>query len=166
MPRQSPRLGVTAISNNQSCGPSLSPCRGTSDSTSRPAIGSSSASFSGGALKATNSFNQLKVNFMRLEWIPPALRPWHLSTRSVGCNPPKRTLLRQGYGGYPPRIHPRVYTRGFLRRGLIVLRLGTHRFLEHRLLRGIAEFERELRDFAPLGEPDTLVLLHILNDFL
>src|SRR5207344_498806 len=31
-------------------------------------------------------------------------------------NPPKRTLLRQGYGGYPPRIHPRVYTRGFVRR--------------------------------------------------
>ena len=48
----------------------------------------------------------------------------------VGRNPPKRTLLaysaeatasaakagRQGYGGYPPRIHPRLYTRGFLRR--------------------------------------------------
>src|SRR5688572_22739801 len=25
--------------------------------------------------------------------------------------------LRQGYGGYPPRIHPRVYTRGILRGG-------------------------------------------------
>src|SRR3990167_1095072 len=43
-------------------------------------------------------------------------RPWHLSTRFVGRNPPKRTLLRQGYGGYPPRIHPRGYIRGFLRR--------------------------------------------------
>src|SRR3990172_7787375 len=56
-------------------------------------------------------------------------RPWHLSTRFVGRNPLKRTLLaysaeavasaakagRQGYGGYPPRIHPRVNTRGFLR---------------------------------------------------
>src|SRR3990167_861471 len=64
------------------------------------------------------------------QWSPTAVRPWHLSTRFVGRNPPKRTLLaysaeaaasaakagRQGYGGYPPRIHPRVYTRGFLRR--------------------------------------------------
>jgi hypothetical protein len=23
---------------------------------------------------------------------------------------------RQGYGGFPPRIYPRVYTHGFLRR--------------------------------------------------
>ena len=28
---------------------------------------------------------------------------------SVGRNPPKRILLRQGYGGYPPRIHSGVY---------------------------------------------------------
>src|SRR3990172_4246116 len=51
-----------------------------------------------------------------VSWRPTALRPWHPSTRFVGRNPPKRTLVRQGYGGYPPRIHPRVYTRGLLRR--------------------------------------------------
>src|SRR3990172_11968523 len=62
-------------------------------------------------------------------WSPTALRPWHLPHASsggtlrpssavadFGRRRPKRTLLRQGYGGYPPRIHPRVYTRGFLRR--------------------------------------------------
>ena len=58
---------------------------------------------------------------MSLSWSPTALRPWHLSTHFVGRNPPKHTLLRQGYGGYPPRIHPRVYTRGFLRRRVNVL---------------------------------------------
>jgi hypothetical protein len=47
---------------------------------------------------------------------PRPLRPWHLSTCFVRWNPPKRTLLRPGYGGYPPRIHPQVYTRGFLRK--------------------------------------------------
>src|SRR3990172_1123677 len=59
---------------------------------------------------------------------PRGLR--HLFTSFVGRNPPKRNILaysaeaaasaakagRQGYGGYPPRIHPRVDTRGFLRR--------------------------------------------------
>src|ERR671918_913005 len=72
MPRQSPRFGVTAISNNQSsrwlCGSN----KGTTDSTSSPAIVSNSASFRGGSLIATNSFNQLKVNFIgqigELEW--------------------------------------------------------------------------------------------------
>jgi hypothetical protein len=31
-------------------------------------------------------------------------------------NPPKQIRLRQGYGGYPFRIHPRPSGRGFLRR--------------------------------------------------
>ena len=57
------------------------------------------------------------------------LRP-SSAVADFGRRRPKRTLLaysaeavasaakagRQGYGGYPPRIHPRVYTRGFLRR--------------------------------------------------
>ncbi len=47
---------------------------------------------------------------------PHGLTPVAPSAHLVGRNPPKRILLRQGYGGYHPRIHPRVYTRGFLRR--------------------------------------------------
>jgi len=43
------------------------------------------------------------------------LRP-SSAVADFGRRRPKHTLLRQGYGGYPPRIHPRVYTRGFLRR--------------------------------------------------
>jgi GDP-mannose 4,6-dehydratase len=31
-------------------------------------------------------------------------------------NPPKQIRLRQGYGGYPFRIHPRPSGRGFMRR--------------------------------------------------
>jgi hypothetical protein len=34
-----------------------------------------------------------------LSWSPTALRLWHIPTRFVGRNPPKRTLRRQGYGG-------------------------------------------------------------------
>ncbi len=40
---------------------------------------------------------------------PHELNPVAPSTRFLGLNPPKRILLRQGYGGYPPRIYPRVY---------------------------------------------------------
>ena len=67
-PRQSPRFGVTLISNNQSSRFVSGSCKGVIDSTSRPAIVSSSASFSGDALNVTNSLNQLKVNFMRMEY--------------------------------------------------------------------------------------------------
>jgi hypothetical protein len=61
---------------------------------------------------------------------PRPLRPWHLSTCFVRWNPPKRTLLRPGYGGYPPRIHPRVYTRGFLRKRV---KPSQFDFITHRL---------------------------------
>jgi len=44
------------------------------------------------------------------------LTPLAHSARFIGRNPPEGILLRQGYGGYPPRIHPQIYTRGFLRR--------------------------------------------------
>ena len=58
---------------------------------------------------------------------PHGLTPVAPSTHFVGRNPPtrrpkpmdgvpKRILLRQGYGEYPPRNHPRVYIRGFLQR--------------------------------------------------
>ena len=43
------------------------------------------------------------------------LRP-SSAVADFGRRRPKRTRLRQGHGGYPPRIHPRVYTRGLLRR--------------------------------------------------
>ena len=64
MPRQSPRLGVTLISNNQSSRLVSGSRSGVTDSTSRPAMVSNSASFSGDALNVTNSLSQLKVNFM------------------------------------------------------------------------------------------------------
>src|SRR5262245_49772022 len=67
MPRQSPRFGVTLISNNQSSRLVSGSCSGESDSTSRPAIVSNSASFSGDALTVTNSFSQLSVNFIGME---------------------------------------------------------------------------------------------------
>src|SRR3970040_2237282 len=71
------------------------------------------------------------------KWSPTALRPWHLLTRFVGRNPPKRTLLRQGYGGYPPRIHPRVYTRGFLRRRVTLILPSPTTATQHLLLTDI-----------------------------
>jgi hypothetical protein len=40
---------------------------------------------------------------------PHGLTPVAPTARFVGPNPPKRIILRQGYGGYPPRIHSRVY---------------------------------------------------------
>src|SRR3990170_7936452 len=69
-------------------------------------------------------------NQSRLRWSPTALRPWHLSTRFGGRNPPTfvgrsrlRTAKAEAHppsprlrGVYPLRVHPRVYTRGFLRR--------------------------------------------------
>ena len=54
-------------------------------------------------------------------YVDAEVQPYGLSAVALlhtlrRAEPPKRTLLRQGYGGYPPRIHPRVYTRDFLRR--------------------------------------------------
>src|SRR5215831_3495440 len=75
MPRQSPRFGVTLISNNQSSRLVSESCNGESDSTSRPAIVSNPASFSGDALNVTNSFSQLNVNFIGVEyWSDGVLR--------------------------------------------------------------------------------------------
>src|SRR5688572_16781987 len=68
MLRQSPRLGVTAISNSQSSWPFSSACAAAIDSTSRPAIVSVLASSAGGRSTSTNSFSQLKVNFIGLEY--------------------------------------------------------------------------------------------------
>src|SRR5215467_8793386 len=68
MPRQSPRFGVTLISNNQSSRLVSGSCKGESDSTSRPAMMSNSASFSGDALTVTNSFSQLNVNLIGMEY--------------------------------------------------------------------------------------------------
>jgi len=70
------------------------------------------------------------IRFSSAKRSPTALRSWDLSTCFIGRDLPKRTLLvysaeaaalaekagRQGYGGYPARVHPRVYTRSFLRR--------------------------------------------------
>src|SRR5262245_32045512 len=64
MPRQSPRFGVTLISNNQSSRLVSGSFSGESDSTSRPAIVSNPASFSADTLNVTNSFSQLNVNFI------------------------------------------------------------------------------------------------------
>src|SRR5262245_60283919 len=68
MPRQSPRFGVTLISNNQSSRLGSGSCNGESDSTSRPAMVSNSASCSGDALTVTDSFSQLSVNFIGIEY--------------------------------------------------------------------------------------------------
>src|SRR5207244_3060241 len=77
MPRQSPRFGVTAISNNQSSWLVPGSRSEVSDSTSMPAMVSSSASFSGATLSVTNSFSQLKVNFMRMKyWSVGVLEYW------------------------------------------------------------------------------------------
>src|SRR5262245_49141795 len=67
IPRQSPRFGVTLISNNQSSRLVSGSCSGESDSTSRPAIVSNSASFSADALTVTKFFSQLNVNFIGME---------------------------------------------------------------------------------------------------
>ena len=40
----------------------------------------------------------------------------HGASSHLRRNPPKQIHLRQGYGGYPFRIHPRPSGRGFLRR--------------------------------------------------
>jgi hypothetical protein len=48
------------------------------------------------------------------EWSPTALQPWSLWY--LRRNPPKHVLLRQGFGGHPLRIPPRLDSRGFLRR--------------------------------------------------
>ena len=48
------------------------------------------------------------------QWSPTALQPWSLLC--LRRNPPKRVLLRQGFGGYPLRIPPELYSCGFLRR--------------------------------------------------
>src|SRR5262245_28824916 len=75
IPRQSPRFGVTLISNKQSSRLVSGSCNGESDSTSRPPIVSNSASFSGDALTVTNSFSQLNVNFIGMEhWSDGVLR--------------------------------------------------------------------------------------------
>src|SRR5439155_543170 len=77
MPKQSPRFGVTAISNNQSSWLVPGSRSEVSDSTSMPAMVSSSASFSGATLSVTNSFSQLKVNFMRMKyWSVGVLEYW------------------------------------------------------------------------------------------
>src|SRR5262245_34744795 len=68
MPRQSPRFGVTLIPNKQSSRWVSGSYSGESDSTSRPPIVSNSASFSGDALTVTNSFSQLNVNFIGMEY--------------------------------------------------------------------------------------------------
>src|SRR5215510_14725477 len=68
IPRQSPRFGVTLISNNQSSRLLSGSYNGVSDSTSRPAIVSNSASSSCDALTVTNSFSQLSVNFIGMEY--------------------------------------------------------------------------------------------------
>ena len=47
-------------------------------------------------------------------WSPTALQPWALL--GLRRNPPKRVLLRQGFGGHPLRIPPQLYSCGFLRR--------------------------------------------------
>jgi len=39
-------------------------------------------------------------------WSPTALQPWPLPQHFVGRNPPKRILLRQGYGAYPHSSPP------------------------------------------------------------
>ena len=65
MPRQSPRFGVTPISNNQSSRFVSGSRKGVTDSTSRPAIVSISATLDGEMLMVTNSFSQLKVNFIK-----------------------------------------------------------------------------------------------------
>src|SRR5436309_9099766 len=79
MPRQSPRFGVTAISNNQSSWLVPGSRSEVSDSTSMPAMVSSSASFSGATLSVTNSFSQLKVNFMRMKyWSVGVLEYWSI----------------------------------------------------------------------------------------
>src|SRR3990170_7404392 len=86
----------------------------------------------------------------RAGWSPTALRPLHLSTRFVGRNPPKHTLLRQGYGGYPPRIHPRVYTRGFLRRR-VKRQYCIHWYSQHRSAksRGVLIYRPRSSSFLP-----------------
>ena len=48
------------------------------------------------------------------KWSPTALQPW--SRWCLRRNPPKHVLLRQGFGGHPLRIPPRLDSRGFLRR--------------------------------------------------
>ena len=49
-----------------------------------------------------------------VSWSPTALQPWSLLY--LRRNPPKRVLLRQGFGGHPLRIPPQLYSCGFLRR--------------------------------------------------
>ena len=58
------QAGVTLISNSQSLRFVSGSCKGVTDSTSRPAMVSSSASFSADALNVTNSLSQLKVIFI------------------------------------------------------------------------------------------------------
>ena len=52
-------------------------------------------------------------------WSPTALQPWSLLC--LRRNPPKRVLLRQGFGGHPLRIPPQLDSCGFLRRRVKVL---------------------------------------------